>query len=96
MNGVTGYLPLPKSFETICMHHAQDPKQWKSQAVIPHIVMSTVFHIDDPAKPEVNKFLIFIVDITISAVNILFTFIYIYRNTSTADYKIQIDLFWKK
>ncbi|KAJ8931885.1 hypothetical protein NQ314_015154 [Rhamnusium bicolor] len=52
MGEKAGFLPFPKSFETICMHHGQDPTQWKSKAVIPHIVPSTIFEIDDPTGPK--------------------------------------------
>ncbi|KAJ8971606.1 hypothetical protein NQ317_014726 [Molorchus minor] len=47
-----GFLPFYKGFQTICMHHSQDPAQWKSKAVIPHIVLSTTFQLDNPKKPQ--------------------------------------------
>ncbi|KAJ8920225.1 hypothetical protein NQ315_011886 [Exocentrus adspersus] len=46
-----GYLPFPRSFETICIHNSQDPNQWISKAVVPHIVPTTVFKIGDPRLP---------------------------------------------
>lgn len=48
-----GFLPFPKSFDTICIHSSIDPNQWKSKAIIPHIVPSTVFKIEDPRQPRV-------------------------------------------
>ncbi|CAH2002145.1 unnamed protein product [Acanthoscelides obtectus] len=42
-----GFIPPPKSLDTKCMHHCQDPSTWKSKSVIPHIVLSSVFQIED-------------------------------------------------
>nr|CAH7732933.1 unnamed protein product [Callosobruchus chinensis] len=38
------------------MHHCQEPTNWKSRSVIPHIVLSTIFQIED-ARNLKGKFL---------------------------------------
>ncbi|KAJ8942455.1 hypothetical protein NQ318_002668 [Aromia moschata] len=43
-----GFLPFSKGFETLCAHHSQEPKQWNSKSIVPHIVTSTVFEVPDP------------------------------------------------
>ncbi|VEN56619.1 unnamed protein product, partial [Callosobruchus maculatus] len=51
-----GFVPPPKSFETKCMHHCQEPGNWKSKSVIPHIVLSTIFQVED-ARNVKGKYL---------------------------------------
>lgn len=53
MGSAAGYLPFPKSFATTCLHHSQEPYQWSSKTIVPPIITSTIFHIDNPEKPEV-------------------------------------------
>lgn len=63
-----GFLPFPKSFDTICIHNSIDPNQWKSKSIIPHIVPSTVFKIEDPRQPRV----MYIFSMPLNIVTVLF------------------------
>ena len=44
-----------KSFSTLAVHAGQNPKQWKSWAVIPPISLSTTFAQPEPAHPVVSR-----------------------------------------
>ncbi|XP_050304739.1 cystathionine gamma-lyase [Anthonomus grandis grandis] len=44
-----GFLPYPKSFATQAIHHAQEPEQWDSMAVVSPLVTSTTFKQFGPA-----------------------------------------------
>ncbi|CAG9857499.1 unnamed protein product [Phyllotreta striolata] len=44
-----GYLPFPKGFSTSAIHHAQEPEQWDSMAVVTPMVSSTTFKQHGPA-----------------------------------------------
>lgn len=43
-----GYLKQPHGFATKAIHVAQEPERWKSRAVVPPIVTSTVFEVSLP------------------------------------------------
>jgi cystathionine gamma-lyase len=38
------------NFETLAIHHGQDPAQWDSRCVVPPIVLSTTFKQYEPGK----------------------------------------------
>ena len=39
------------NFATLAIHAGQDPEQWNSKAVVPHISLSTTFKQPVPGKP---------------------------------------------
>lgn len=55
MGAKAGFLPFPKSFETTLLHHGQEASQWSSKSIVPPIITSTIFQVDNPEKPEVGK-----------------------------------------
>lgn len=50
--------PFPH-FGTQAIHAGQEPEKWKSNAVVPHISMSTTFKQRGPADHAVSSFIIF-------------------------------------
>lgn len=44
-----GYVPFPKGFSTAAIHHAQEPEQWDSMAIVAPIVTSTTYKQFGPA-----------------------------------------------
>lgn len=44
-----GFLPYPKGFATHAIHHAQEPEQWDSMAIVAPIVTSTTYKQFGPA-----------------------------------------------
>lgn len=49
----SGCLPHFKGFSTNVIHEGQEPEQWKSNAVVPPISMSTTFKQDAPGQHKV-------------------------------------------
>ena len=54
---MSGFKAQNPSFATTALHAGQEPEQWNSMAVVPHISMSTTFKQDGPAdfKKWVNS-----------------------------------------
>ena len=50
----SGCLAPFKGFSTQVIHQGQEPEQWKSNAVVPPISMSTTFKQDAPGQHKVN------------------------------------------
>lgn len=46
-----GFLPEDKTFATKAVHIGSEPDQWRSQAVIPPIILSTTFKQNTPGQP---------------------------------------------
>lgn len=49
-----GFLPYPKGFATAAIHHAQEPEQWDSMAIVAPIVTSTTYKQFGPADFKVS------------------------------------------
>ena len=47
------FKPFPH-FATNALHVGQDPDQWNSKAVVPHISLSTTFKQESPGNPKVS------------------------------------------
>lgn len=52
---MSAFRPQPKGFATKAIHVGQEPEQWSHQAVIPPLVMSTIFKQPAPAQPIVSS-----------------------------------------
>ena len=47
---MSGYRANDASFATKALHAGQEPEQWNSMAVVPHISMATTFKQRGPAE----------------------------------------------
>ena len=47
---MSGFQPKDQRFASKTIHSGQDPKKWKSMAVIPPITLSSTFCVEEPTK----------------------------------------------
>ncbi|KAL1494720.1 hypothetical protein ABEB36_010271 [Hypothenemus hampei] len=52
MSSQNDFLPYPKGFATAAIHHAQEPEEWDSMAIVAPIVTSTTFKQFAPSQPK--------------------------------------------
>lgn len=55
MTEENGFLPYPKGFATAAIHHAQEPENWDSMAIVAPIVTSTTYKQFGPADFKVSN-----------------------------------------